>query len=186
MDAGSEARQEIQPSSASSWRWTAATGTWVVSVGAVLTGIAPFFTWVHVVLLGDLNLFNLASASHASPLEAWAAPILAAIALFLLLRSKATIESIGVAFGLLIGLYDGLLLWSLARDVNATLGFAQLGSGPWIGLLGAAAMVVGGLKRPHDSSESPAEEVTAQAEQISDAPAGEAHTPQRRCVDEPH
>jgi hypothetical protein len=123
----------------------------LIIVGGAGLFIAPFVTWVHVVVLGDLNLFDLLSASHSS---GWWAVIPMLLgggrAIVALVRAPETKE-FGIGFGLIGGVADGLLLAALVYEVRDTYGLAQIRFGALIGVAGALLMLMGGWRMPRRS-----------------------------------
>ncbi len=117
-----------------------------VIVGAALVLIAPFFSWVHVILLGDLNLFNLISAAHASALWALIPMGLALAVIIAALRRSRRVRTLGIVAGVAAALVDGLLLIALLHDVRNAYGLAQVRIGPWIGVGGAVLMFVASVR----------------------------------------
>jgi hypothetical protein len=117
---------------------------WPFIVGGALAVVAPFLSWVHVVILGSLNQFQLLNAGHAS--ELWA--------LFPLgLGLCAAIEGehrgrraarVVLLAGIAIVAADGLMLIALEHDVRQTYGLASTGFGPWVGVAGGIMLAVGG------------------------------------------
>src|SRR5947209_2964524 len=75
----------------------------LVALGGLLTAVAPFLAWERVILLGSLDLFNLVSASDASPLWALVVPAigLAAILVAGMASDLTTVRSMGLALGLI-------------------------------------------------------------------------------------
>lgn len=114
--------------------------------GAALVLAAPFFSWVHVVLLGDLSLFNLISAAHASALWALIPMALAVAVIVAGIRRSPRVRALGVIAGVVAALIDGLLLIALLRDVRNAYGLAQVRIGPWIGVGGAVLMFVASMR----------------------------------------
>jgi hypothetical protein len=114
--------------------------------GAALVLIAPFFSWVHVILLGDLSLFNLISAAHASALWALIPMALALAVIVASLRRSRRARALGVTAGVVAALIDGLFLVALLHDVRNAYGLAQVRIGPWIGVGGAVLMFGASLR----------------------------------------
>ncbi len=117
-----------------------------VIVGAAVVLIAPFFSWAHVILLGDLNLFNLISAAHASALWALIPMGLAILVIVAVLRRSHRARTLGIIAGTVAALVDGLLLIALLHDVRSTYGLAQVRLGPWIGVGGAVLMFASSVR----------------------------------------
>jgi Na+/pantothenate symporter len=119
----------------------------VVALGGVALGISPFLTWVNVVLLGGLNLFQLAEITGHRTGLAWSAVIVGGASAFGAWRAKSRRRTwlIGVVVGLLAGAVAILMLIGMVRDVRQAEGLARVSYGPWVAVLGCAAMVAGGL-----------------------------------------
>jgi hypothetical protein len=137
------ARQESRVEESSR---TKSTPRLLVLTGGGAVAAAPFFVWVHVALLGDLNLFNLISASHSSQVWALIPMLLGIGALVGGLRRSRRLRAIALTSGLIAGAVDGLLLVALLHAVRQSYGFAQVALGPWIGVAGGVLMIVGGVQ----------------------------------------
>jgi hypothetical protein len=107
---------------------------------------APFLTWVHVVLLGNLTLFNLISTAHSAVIWALLPMGFAVAALVLQSRTMSIIAALAA------GAIDGILLVALLHDVRDAYGLAQVGIGPWVGVGGAVVMLVGGIRLGNKST----------------------------------
>jgi hypothetical protein len=120
---------------------------WVLA-GGIGVAAAPFLTWVHVVVLGDLNLFNLLDAGKTP--EGWATiPMLLGLASAAAAYFRARwLRRLAIPSALIAGGADALLLIALPHDVRQTYGLAQVRLGPWIGVGGAVAMLLGAARRP--------------------------------------
>jgi hypothetical protein len=119
----------------------------LIAVGAVALLVSPFFTWVNVVLLGNLDLFQyLQAGGHGTGL-AWAAVALGVVAIVFAVTVKElpVVRIVGILIGALVGLYAGFGLANLQHAVNQTHGLAKLSWGPWLAFAGCATMVIGGL-----------------------------------------
>jgi hypothetical protein len=114
--------------------------------GAALVLVAPFFSWVRVILLGDLSLFNLISAAHASALWALIPMALAVAVIVAGLRRSPKARALGLIAGVIAALIDGLLLIALLHDVRNAYGLAQVRIGPWLGVGGAVLMFAASLR----------------------------------------
>jgi hypothetical protein len=122
----------------------------LIALGGVALGISPFLTWVNVVLLGSLNLFQLSEAAGHRSGGAWAAVLVGAASALgaWTANSHARARLIGVVVGSLAGAIAILVLIGMVQDVRQTAGLVRLSYGPWVAILGCLAMVVGGLMRP--------------------------------------
>jgi hypothetical protein len=112
-----------------------------VIAGAALVLIAPFLSWVHVVILGDLNLFNLLSAGNTSRLWALIPMALAVWVIVAAVRRSSRTRGLGLVVGIVAALVDGLFLIALLHDVRRAYGLAQVQLGPWLGVGGAVLMI---------------------------------------------
>lgn len=144
----------LEPSSTAVPSRTAVVG------GAALVLIAPFFAWVHVILLGDLNLFNLISAAHTSSLWALIPMGLALAVLVAVLRRSRRARALGIIAGVVAGLVDGLLLIALLHDVRSAYGLAQVRIGPWIGVGGAVLLFAASVRARGRAADVPSFPVT--------------------------
>lgn len=139
----------------------------LIALGGVALAISPFFTWVNVVLLGGLNLFQLFNAGGHPSGWAWAVVIAGgAVALDTgILGNEARSRIIGVMVGLFVGALAAIVFVGLIRDVRHADGLASISYGPGIAFLGCAVMVIGGLlpqrKKPAESKLDPAFDGTA-------------------------
>jgi len=118
-----------------------------MGIGGVALGVSPFLTWLRVFLLGNLNLFQLLQAAGKSQLLAWGAVVAGGAAAWIAWDTKdpANPRDVGLGVGLGAG---ALALWALlglSHDVREAQGLAEVAYGPWVALLGCAALVVGGL-----------------------------------------
>jgi hypothetical protein len=118
----------------------------VVGGGAALA-ISPFLTWVKVILLGNLSLFQLFDAAGRGNGWAWAAVLAGGAAVFAALRerSPATIRGAGLSVGLLGGALAAYALVGLRHELRDAHGFAAMGIGPYVAVAGCVAMVIGAL-----------------------------------------
>ena len=127
------------PAPASGHSGTKSSALVVLLLGAAGVAVAPFLVWVHVVLLGDLNLFNLIDTAHGALV--WAVVPIGVAVLAALVRKP----SLTIIAALVAGAIDGLLLIALLHDVRQAYGFARVGVGPWAGVGGSVMMLIGGL-----------------------------------------
>lgn len=119
----------------------------VIGIGAAAIAISPFLPWIHVFILGDLNLLSLLSAAHSSSAIGIG---LTAIGIALLLgtylsRNPHAIRSWAIAVGVAIG-FIGVDVWvSLLRAVHASGGFASVGIGAVVATIGVALLLIGAM-----------------------------------------
>lgn len=134
------------PSGFSTWKSASRADKFVIG-GGVAFALSPFLTWVKVVLLGNLSLFQLFTAANESDWLAWAAVLCGGGTAIATLRSKkaSTVWRAGLAVGFAGGILAVYALASLRDAVEQTSGLATLGIGPYVSVAGCVAMVVGGL-----------------------------------------
>jgi hypothetical protein len=115
--------------------------------GGIALAISPFLTWVKVVLLGDLSLFQLFHATGRSSGWAWAALLAGGLVAGAGFRERkpSTLRGIGLSVGLVAGVMAIAELEALLHDVREAHGLATVGIGPYIAVGGCLAMVVGAL-----------------------------------------
>ena len=119
----------------------------VAACGGLALALAPFFPWVTVVLLGDLNLFQLLNAGGNEGGGAWVAVGIGVgviLVAFTAVRAS-TVRLVAMIAGLLAGAYAAVALTSMVDDVEQASGLAQMEWGPYIAVAGCAAMVVAAL-----------------------------------------
>jgi len=115
--------------------------------GGVGLAISPFLTWVKVILLGNLSLFQLFEAAGRGTGWAWAAVLgggTAALAAFRD-RNPSTLRGVGFSVGLLGGALAIYALVDLRHDLDEVQGLATIGIGPYVAVAGCLAMVAGAL-----------------------------------------
>jgi len=115
--------------------------------GGVGLSLSPFLTWVKVVLLGNLSLFQLFAAAGRSNALAWAAVLAGGIAVLLAWRhdSIAIVRAAGLAVGVLGGVLALYALVGLRHDLREAHGLATIGIGPYLAVAGCVAMAAGAL-----------------------------------------
>jgi Protein of unknown function (DUF2510) len=121
-------------------------GRVLVAAGGGALAISPFLTWVKVILLGDLSLFQLFDAADRGNGWAWGAVVagIAAVVVALRERSPSTVRGTGLAVGLLGGALAVYALVDLRHELRDAQGLAQVGIGPYVAVAGCLAMAVGG------------------------------------------
>jgi hypothetical protein len=117
----------------------------MIAGGGAALAISPFLTWVKIVLLGSLSLFQLADASNGSSSWAWAVVGGGAVAAVLAAteRDPRALRWIGVgvsALGALVAYYGVV---TLRDDVEGASGLATIGIGPYVSLGGCLALAAG-------------------------------------------
>ena len=126
----------------------------LVGGGGLGIAVAPFLTWLKVVLLGNLSLFQLYEVAGASKALPWATVIAgvgAAVAAFIH-RNRQMTFVVGLCVGLVGGALALYALVGLRAEISDTEGFAAVGIGPYVAVAGCVAMVIGavmcGPRRP--------------------------------------
>ncbi|MGA8745539.1 MAG: hypothetical protein WB507_06720 [Solirubrobacterales bacterium] len=119
----------------------------MIALGGIALAVSPFLTWVNALLFGGIDLFNALLITGHSQAPAWLATISGSAAALIgwtghrLLVVKTTTVFIG-----LISVAGSIwALLSLTHDSQVVDGFAQVSYGPWVAILGAAAVLSGGL-----------------------------------------
>lgn len=118
----------------------------VICGGAALA-ISPFLTWVKVVLLGNLTLFQLFNATGRSSGWAWAALLAGGLVTGAGFNERRpfTLRGIGLSIGLAAGVIAIVTLERMLDDLRETQGLATVGIGPYVAVGGCLAIVIGSL-----------------------------------------
>ncbi|HEU4739938.1 MAG TPA: DUF2510 domain-containing protein [Solirubrobacterales bacterium] len=119
----------------------------LVGGGGIGIAVAPFLTWVKVVLFGNLSLFQLyeiAGSSKALPWLTVLAGIGSAVAAFVH-RDRRTTFTVGLCVGLVGGALALYALFGLRSELSEADGFAAIGIGPYVAVASCAAMVSGAI-----------------------------------------
>ena len=118
----------------------------LVIAGGVALALSPFMTWVKVILLGDLSLFQLFDAADRGNGWAWAAVVAGIAAAVVALRQEnpSAVRGTALAVGLLGGALAIYALADLRQELRDAHGLAQIGIGPYVAISGCVAMVAGG------------------------------------------
>jgi Protein of unknown function (DUF2510) len=113
--------------------------------GGVALAISPFLTWIKVILLGNLSLFQLFEAAGRGTGWAWAAVLGGGAAALAAFRSQnlSTLRWAGFSVGLLGGALAIYALADLRHDLDEVQGLATIGIGPYVAVAGCVAMVAG-------------------------------------------
>ena len=121
-------------------------GQIVIALGGVTLAVSPFLTWAKVVLIGDLNLFQLLQASgHNGSGLAWGAVLAGGAVALNVLTLGAKPRTVGVMVGGTAGVIAVIEFVHLFHDIRQLDGLVTTSYGPWIAVIGCAMMVVGGL-----------------------------------------
>jgi hypothetical protein len=115
--------------------------------GGIALAISPFLTWVKVILLGNLSLFQLFEAAGSSNAWGWAAVVAggAAAAVAFKERSRSTVRGTGLSVGLLGGALAIYALVALRDELRDAHGLATIGFGPYVAVGGCVAMAIGAV-----------------------------------------
>lgn len=137
----------VQPARSQSRREALDTGRRLVVAGGVGLAISPLLPWVKVVLLGDLNLFQLFSAAGRPSIWPWAAVLGGGAAALVAWQDDSfpRVRITSVIIGSLGGLLALYALGSLRHDIREVHGLAAIGIGPYVAVAGCVAMFVGGF-----------------------------------------
>lgn len=119
-----------------------------LAVGSGMLALAPFLTWVNVVLLGSLNLFQLFRAGDTTQAWPWLVVVAAVFVGVLAITAAHRARVAGILVGLLVGGLGTLWAIGLVESVNDTHGLASIGAGPFFAVAGAVIMVIFAVRGP--------------------------------------
>ncbi len=116
----------------------------LVAVGAALIIVSPYLPWIHVVILGDVNLTQLLAAAHSVQAVSY---VVSAVGLGLLLvavlaRSMQTVRVWALTIGSVVLLFGGYATYGLIRAVSASAGLGAMGIGPIMAVVGSVLLIV--------------------------------------------
>lgn len=116
----------------------------LVAVGGALLTIAPYLTWISVVILGSFNLTGLLGAGHAYQ---WISYLVSAVGLgvvlvAVLVPSMFAVRVTALSIGSVLLLGGGLFIYGLVRAVSDSAGLGQMGVGPVTALAGSLLLVI--------------------------------------------
>jgi len=116
----------------------------LIGAGGVLLAVSPFLPWIHVVLLGNLNLFQLINLSHGSPgigyaLSAAGVAVALAAALGM---PRDGLRAASIAVGVIAGLLGGDYGIGLIKAVHESNGLASAGTGIAVAILAVILLIV--------------------------------------------
>jgi hypothetical protein len=119
----------------------------MIALGGIALAISPFLAWVNAVLLGGIDLFNALQITGHSESPAWIAVLSGAAAAWLGWTSRhlRVVKAISICIGLIAGAGSIWMLIAITRDTRVVDGLAQVSYGPWVAILGCAAVLSGGL-----------------------------------------
>lgn len=129
----------------------------LVGGGGLAIAVAPFLTWIKVILFGNLTLFQLYELAGSSKALPWATVIagIGAAAAAFIHRSRQMIFVVGLCVGLVGGALALYALIGLRSEISDADGYAAVGIGPYVAVAGCLAMVVGALMAKGTSAPSP-------------------------------
>jgi hypothetical protein len=116
----------------------------LIALGGALLAVAPYLTWLRVVVLGDFNLSGLLSASHATVAIPYLVTALG-VTLFLvpmLTRSIEAVRITALASGSVVLLGGGYATYGLIRAVSDSAGLGQVGPGPIMAVVASVLLIV--------------------------------------------
>ena len=116
----------------------------LIALGGALLTVAPYLTWLHVVILGDFNLTGLLSAGHATVAIAYLVTALgvALVLMAVLARSIDAIRITALVCGSVVLLAGGYATYGLVRAVSVSAGLGQVGPGPIMAVVASVLLVV--------------------------------------------
>jgi uncharacterized protein DUF2510 len=118
-----------------------------IALGAFGIAISPFMTWVHVDLLGSLDLFQLAEAGGSGLGVIWAIVLIGVLSALLAWRTRRRwlLRVVGLLVGLVVGFVASAAVVGMIEGVRETDGIVTMSVGPWVATLGCLSMLLGGL-----------------------------------------
>lgn len=116
----------------------------LIGVGGALLGASPFLPWIHVVLLGDVNLLQLIDLGHGSPVAGYAVSVAGVgVALAAALGlSWTALRTLSITVAVLVGLLGGDYSLGLFRAVQDSKGLASAGIGVAFAVLAVILLIV--------------------------------------------
>jgi MFS family permease len=131
------------------------TAEMVIGISGVVLGISPFITWTTVILLGNLDLFQLLEAGGHPRTLAW---------LIVLCGAGAAVwgwfgdrhAAVGaIVIGLIAGILSVILLIHLRREVRQIHEVASVGIGAWLAPIACVGLIVGGFMATRTADQVP-------------------------------
>jgi hypothetical protein len=122
-------------------------GRKLMAAGGIALAVSPVLTWVNVVLLGSLNLFQLFAAAGRPSGSAWAAVLAGGAAAMVAWQddNPTRVRLLGTILGVIAGLLALGTLVDLRDELRETQGLATIGIGPYIAVGGCGAIAIGGF-----------------------------------------
>jgi len=119
----------------------------MIALGGIALAISPFLTWVNAVLLGGIDLFNALQITGHSEAPGWIAVATGAAVAWIGWTSSRlrVVKATSICIGLIAGAGSIWTLITLTRDSRVVYGLAHVSYGPWVAILGCAAILSGGL-----------------------------------------
>ncbi|WP_143249997.1 MULTISPECIES: hypothetical protein [Amycolatopsis] len=120
-----------------------------LGLGGLLIGISPLVPWLHVVLVGNVNLLDAAQLGSGGSVPLVLVPAalvvcgLTSLIAALVLREGLAARGTAVILLASAGAIGGLLSVGLLKALTGTGELASIGLGPWIDLAGAFVMLLG-------------------------------------------
>jgi hypothetical protein len=120
---------------------------WIAAGGGLALAASPFLSWADVILLGDLNLFQLLRAGGNSTGLAWLAVGVGLTVAFTAYaaRKLSAVRLTAIFMGLLAGFISIVVLTGMTKDAEEAAGLVQIAWGPWIAVGGCVAMIIAGV-----------------------------------------
>jgi hypothetical protein len=111
-------------------------------LGGTLVGLSPVMPWVSILVIGNVNLFQVADLGQ-QPAAPWLLTVLGAgaIAIGALGRHQTSARVAQAVLALLCSGFGVLLLVDLRNAISQTYGIVSLSVGIWLELIGAAVLL---------------------------------------------
>lgn len=125
-----------------------------LGLGGLLIGVSPVLPWLHVLLLGDVSLFEVARLGQGAPVPLVLLPAalvicgLTSIIAALVLQEGIAARATAIVLLATAAAIGGLLLAGLLKALAGAGELASIDIGPWIDLAGAFIMFWGVVVPP--------------------------------------
>jgi hypothetical protein len=129
----------------------------LIALGGALLTVAPYLTWLRVVIVGDFNLSGLLSAAHSTVAIPYFVTALgvALVLIAVLARSIDTVRVTALTSGSIVLLAGSFATYGLVRGVSNSAGLGQVGPGPIMAVVASVLLIVPPLvdyvRQPHAS-----------------------------------